>query len=101
MTNKHSIPRTYFIVCASLILLTLLTVSISFLPLSGIWHMALGLLIALCKATLVVLFFMHALESPRVTWMVIIVACFWLLVLFALTLNDYFTRGMIPFTPGH
>jgi len=29
------------------------------------------------------------------------VACFWLGILLVLTLTDYFTRGIIPFTPGH
>ncbi len=93
--------RTYVIVCALLVLLTFLTVGISFFPIEGRWHLILGLLIALAKATLVVLFFMHVLISPRVTWIVIVVSCFWLLILMALTFTDYATRGMIPFMPGH
>jgi cytochrome c oxidase subunit 4 len=92
---------TYVLVCALLVLLTCLTVGVSFLPLTGVWHLVLGLLIAVTKATLVVLFFMHVIISPRLTWIVIIVACFWLGILFVLTLADYFTRGMVPFTPGH
>jgi cytochrome c oxidase subunit 4 len=92
---------TYIVVCAALILLTCLTVGVSFLPLSGGWHIVIGLLIAVLKATLVVLFFMHVLISPRLTWIVIIVACFWLGILLVLTLSDYITRGMVPFAPGH
>jgi cytochrome c oxidase subunit 4 len=64
-------------------------------------HIVAGLIIAVCKASLVVLFFMHALISPRLTWLVILVACFWLGLLFVLTLSDYFSRGMVPFMPGH
>ena len=60
-----------------------------------------GMAIAVCKASLVVLFFMHVLVSPRLTWVVIAVACFWLAILFMLTMNDYFSRGMLPYTPGH
>ncbi len=44
---------------------------------------------------------MHALLSPRLTWAVIVVSCFWLGILLVLTLTDYFTRGMVPFMPGH
>ncbi len=74
---------------------------ISFLPLPGAWHLVFGLAIALCKGSLVVLFFMRALVSSRLTWIVIAVACFWLGLLVVLTLGDYFSRGLVPFTPGH
>jgi cytochrome c oxidase subunit 4 len=101
MAERTIQVRTYTIVCAVLVLLTVLTVGISFFHLEGGWHIALGLTIAVAKATLVVLFFMQALLSTRVTWLVIIVSCAWLLILLSLTLADYVTRGMMPFTPGH
>jgi caa(3)-type oxidase subunit IV len=95
-------PLTYTIVCIVLVLLTVLTVSVSFMPVQGVWHIVIGLVIGVCKASLVVVFFMHALISPKLTWIVIAVACFWLVVLFfGLTLADYFTRGMLPYAPGH
>jgi cytochrome c oxidase subunit 4 len=93
--------KAYVVVCVLLILLTVLTVAVSFLELPGSLHLFLGLVIAACKATLVVLFFMHVLVSGRLTWMVLAVVCFWLAILFALTLGDYFTRGMVPHMPGH
>jgi cytochrome c oxidase subunit 4 len=99
---EHTIaPRTYVQVCVALILLTFLTVGVSFLPVKGEWHIVIGLIIAVCKASLVILFFMHALYSPRLTWAVILVTSFWLGILLVLTLSDYFTRNMVPFTPGH
>ena len=101
MPERTIAPRTYVTVCALLILLTVLTVAVSFAHLEGVWHVVCGLAIALCKASLVVLFFMHALISSRVTWIVIAVACFWLGVLLVLGLTDYFSRGMVPFMPGH
>lgn len=101
MAERTIAPSTYWIVCAVLILLTVLTVAVSFAHLEGVWHIVAGLVIAACKASLVVLFFMHALVSPRLTWIVIVVACFWVGLLFVLTLTDYFSRDMIPFTPGH
>jgi cytochrome c oxidase subunit 4 len=101
MAERVLSPVGYTAICVVLILLTILTVSVSFIPLPGIWHIVIGLLIGTCKATLVVLFFMHALYSSKVTWIVILTAAFWLGILFVLTLSDYFTREMIPHTPGH
>jgi cytochrome c oxidase subunit 4 len=94
MTHAPLSPRTYLLVCAVLVLLTFATLGVSLAPLPGSWHLALGFTIALLKAALVVLFFMHALHSSAVTRIVIAVATFWLLLLFALTLCDYFTREL-------
>ena len=91
----------YVAVCAALIVLTIGTVGVSFLPLAGEWHIAIGLGFAILKASLVVLIFMHALRSSRLTWVVISVAGFWLGLLFVLTLTDYLSRGLVPYMPGH
>ena len=101
MAERTISPRTYVIVCIILVLFTVLTVSVSFIPLPGAWHIVAGLLIGLCKASLVVLVFMHALISSRVTWLVIAVSAFWIGLLVVLTLCDYFTRGLVPYMPGH
>ena len=94
--------RLYVIVLVALLVLTALTMGISLFPLSGRWHTVLGLSIAIVKAALVVLFFMHVVFSPRLTWMVIAVTIFWLVgVLGVLSLTDYLTRGLLPFMPGH
>jgi cytochrome c oxidase subunit 4 len=101
MTERLLSVRTYASVLTALLMLTVLTVGISFIPLAGHWHVAAGLSIAALKGGLVVLFFMHALDSPKLTWAVIAMAVFWLLILTGLTFSDYFTRGMIPGMPGH
>jgi cytochrome c oxidase subunit 4 len=101
MAEKVIAPTTYVVVCAVLIVLTVVTVGISFLHIEGLWHIVLGLTVALCKASLVVLFFMHVIISDRLTWAVVLVSCFWLGILFVLTLSDYFSRGIIPMMPGH
>jgi cytochrome c oxidase subunit 4 len=93
--------RIYVIVCVTLIVLTVLTVGLSFFHLGGVGHLVAGLTIAACKATLVILFFMHVLISSRVTWIVVMVSFFWLGILLVLTLGDYFSRNLVPFTPGH
>ena len=52
-----------------------------------------ALAIAVFKATLVVLFFMHVKYSTRLTWAVVVGSVFWLGILLALTLADYLTRA--------
>jgi cytochrome c oxidase subunit 4 len=89
-------PRTYLIVWVALIALTATTVGVTFLPL-GHWHTSIGLAIAVGKASLVVLFFMHALHSPRLTWMVIGGAILWLSIMLSLTLADYLSRNWVTF----
>ncbi|HEY2762030.1 MAG TPA: cytochrome C oxidase subunit IV family protein [Pirellulales bacterium] len=93
--------RVYVVVLTALIALTFLTVGISFIPLSSMWHVSLGLMIGSIKATLVALIFMHVIHSPRLTWIVIAVALLWLLILVSLTFTDYLTRGLVPGMPGH
>ena len=102
MSERLLSPAAYFTVLIVLMLLTILTVGLSFLPSSGAMRLVAGQGIAVVKASLVVLFFMHALRSPMQTRAVIVVSVFWLIVVLAgLTLSDYLTRGMIPHLPGH
>jgi cytochrome c oxidase subunit 4 len=102
MSERLLSPAAYLVVLIVLMGLTILTVGLSFVPSSGLMRIAAGQSIAVVKASLVVLFFMHALGSPAQTRAVIVVTVFWLVaVLAALTFSDYFTRGMIPNLPGH
>jgi cytochrome c oxidase subunit 4 len=48
--------------------------------------------IAVFKALLVVLVFMHVRYSPKLTWAVAIGSIFWLGILLVLTMADYLTR---------
>ena len=101
MAEQMIRARTHVVVCVALVALTVLTVGLSFVHVPPTWHVAIGLLIAACKASLVVLIFMHVLVSPRIVWTVLIAVGFWLGLLMVLTLTDYLTRGMIPIAPGH
>jgi cytochrome c oxidase subunit 4 len=89
-------PRTYFLVFAALIALTVLTVGLSFLDL-GPWHLAVGIAIGVAKALLVVLFFMHVLYSSRLTWIVIIAGLFWTAILIGGVVSDYLTRSWLVY----
>jgi cytochrome c oxidase subunit 4 len=89
----HILPkRIYYTIFAILMLCTYLTVQIAFLDL-GPFNIIAALAIAVFKATLVVLFFMHVKYSTRLTWAVVLGAVFWLGILLTLTMGDYVTRG--------
>jgi cytochrome c oxidase subunit 4 len=94
-------PAALVVVLLSLLALTGLTVGVSFLHLPAAWHLGLGLAIASLKAGLVLLFFMHVIESAPATRAVIVVAFFWLVgILLALTLTDYTTRDTAAARPS-
>jgi cytochrome c oxidase subunit 4 len=82
----------YFGVFFALMIFTVLTVWISTVNL-GVLNTPVALGIAVVKATLVILFFMHVIHSTRLTWVVIVGSFLWLGVLFVLTFADYLTRA--------
>jgi len=69
-----------------------LTVVAAFYDFPGPLNAVVALTIAVIKATLVVLYFMHVRYSGRLIWLVIGSAIFWLAIMFALTISDYWTR---------
>jgi cytochrome c oxidase subunit 4 len=90
---EHILPkRVYYTIFLILMLCTYLTVQIAFLDLGRINTVA-ALVIAVFKATLVVLFFMHVKYSTRLTWVVVLGGIFWLGIMLVLTMGDYLTRG--------
>jgi cytochrome c oxidase subunit 4 len=92
-TEQHVLPtRVYYTIFAILMLCTFITVQVAFFDL-GRLNIVAALTIAVFKAVLVVLFFMHVRYSSRLTWLVVIGAVFWLAILLALTAGDYVTRG--------
>jgi cytochrome c oxidase subunit IV len=91
-TEDHVIPKTiYYTIFGILMLCTYLTVQIAFFDLGELNTIA-ALGIAVLKATLVVLFFMHVKYSTRLTWAVVAGSIFWFGILLTLTMSDYLTR---------
>ena len=83
---------------ALMLLLTATTAAVASIDLGpGNTVVALG--IAVFKAALVVLFFMHLKYGPRLMYTVLLGGLFWLCILLALTLSDFMTRGWIPSLP--
>jgi cytochrome c oxidase subunit 4 len=95
MSHTTSV-RTYAFVLGGLLMLTALTTAVAFVNL-GPFNAPVALAIAVAKATLVVLVFMHVRESTRLTIAVIVSALVWMAILVGLTLNDYLTRRFLTF----
>jgi len=93
---KHHIAtiRTNVLVFVALLALLFATVGAAYLPM-GPLHFPAAMLIAAAKAVLIVLFFMHALYSHRLTLVVCVAALLWLGIMIGLTLNDYASRGWL------
>ena len=93
MSEQHIVPKsTYYLIFTALMVGTGLTVAAAFVDM-GALNNVVAMTIAVTKATLVVLFFMHVKYSPKLTWLVVISSVFWLLLLLFMTLGDYLTRG--------
>src|SRR5258707_15692024 len=95
--SEHIVyPRVYVTVFLVLLVGTGLTVLAAFQDFPGPLNAVVALTIAVIKATLVVLYFMHVRYSSRLIWLVIAAALFWLAIMFALTISDYSTRAWLP-----
>jgi len=98
MTEPITPTKTYLLVCGALLVLTVATVALSFLNL-GAWNTLIALGIAVCKAVLITLFFMHARFSRGITRLVIFASVLWLSILLVGTMDDILTRGWLD-VPG-
>jgi cytochrome c oxidase subunit IV len=95
--SSHIAPKSlYYTIFTALMVCTALTVWVAFIDL-GPLNTPLALAIAIFKATLVVLFFMHVKYSPKLTWLVVVGSLFWLSILLVMTFGDYMTRGWRTF----
>ena len=84
----------YFLVFGTLAVLTAVTVGVAYLDLGAMNNVAM-LGIAITKATLVVLFFMHAWYGPRLNLILAAGGVAWLVILIAFALSDYLTRVIV------
>jgi len=94
MSEHVTSPKVYITIFLALMVLTAITILVAFLDLGPLNDIA-ALGIAITKACLVVLFFMHVRHSSPFTKLVVVSGFVWLAFLITLTLADYFTRGWI------
>lgn len=93
--SGHIAPKSlYYWIFFALIGLTVLTVLVTYVDL-GQANLLVAMGIAVAKATLVVLFFMHVWWSERLVKVTVITSLGFLAILFAFSLADYFTRGLL------
>ena len=91
--TDHILPRSLYLgIFAVLMVLTMVTVGVAYVNL-GQLNIVVALTVAIIKATLVVLYFMHVRYGSRLTWVFIGAGVFWLLILLTFLLTDYSSRG--------
>ena len=96
----HISPKgAYYGIFAALMVLTAITVGVAFVNL-GAFNFPVAIGIAITKATLVILFFMHAKYSSKLTQLFVGMSFFFLLILLTLTLTDYMSRGLKTYPGG-
>ncbi|QQS48458.1 MAG: cytochrome C oxidase subunit IV family protein [Acidobacteriota bacterium] len=99
-TEHHIVPiKVYVAVFLALMVFTAITVAVASFPLENIWgplNIIVALTVAVIKATLVILYFMHVRYSSRLTQVIIVAGIFWLIILLAFTLADYAARSGWP-----
>ena len=94
-THSHPTPGLYFLILVALVVGTCLTWGIAFIDL-GIWNPVVALTIAVIKAVLVILFFMHVFYSNKLTKLTVAAGFFWLMIMITMSLSDYLTRTFLP-----
>lgn len=94
MTEPVVSRKTYLFTWLGLLALTLLTTLISFLDL-GPFSMVIAVAIAVAKASLIVLFFMHAFYEFKLVRVIVAGGIIWFLILTGLTMNAYISRGWL------
>ena len=94
MSEHVTSPTVYIAIFLALMVLTAVTVWVAFQDL-GPLNDIVALTIAVSKASLVILYFMHVRYSTPLTKLVVVSGFLWLIFLIAITLSDYLTRGWI------
>lgn len=95
MSEHHVVPvKLYIAVFGALMVLTAITVAVAFVDLGALNNVVM-LGVAITKATLVVMYFMHVKYSTRLIPLCAAGGFFWLLIMFGITMSDYLSRGWL------
>ncbi len=98
--SGHIVPvKIYLAIFAILIVLTGVTVGVAFADL-GLMNIVVALTIAVFRATLVILYFMHVRYESRLSWVFVGAGFFWLAILIVFTLSDVLTRDWLAVPVG-
>ena len=91
--------RTYYIVFAALMALLVVTVGAAFIPWGSRIGIVVAMAVAIVKAVLVVMYFMHVKGSSGLTKVFVVAGLAWLAILMGITLADYHTRHWLTDNP--
>lgn len=87
----HPGASRYFLGFAALVLLTGLTFALSTVDL-GAWSLVVALAIAITKASIIALFFMHLVDHQGASRLVLVIAVLFVAILSSLVVADALTR---------
>ncbi len=97
--QHHIVPKSvYFAVFITLIAMTWVTAWVSTVDL-GRLNIFVALSIAIFKASLVILFFMHVKYGTKLTKFTVLAGLYWLVLLLFIAMCDLWTRGWMG-VPG-
>jgi cytochrome c oxidase subunit 4 len=98
--HSHISPTKFYIqIFVALVLLTLLTIGVSYVHL-GKLNLIVAILISTTKASLVVTFFMHLKYDNRFNALMFLGSLLFIGVFFAYTINDTDYRGIVDSAQG-
>ena len=98
--SGHVSPKSvYYAIFGALMAFTIITVEVARHNF-GVLNFPIAIGIAITKATLVILFFMHAKYSSTLTKLFVGTAFFFLSILLGLTMTDYLSRGQHTYFGG-
>lgn len=101
MSEVHLSLKSYFGIYLLLLIGLVATVGVAYVPL-GPANLFVVMTIAVAKAVLVVLYFMHVATTARLNRVAIGAGLVWLSILLVIILSDYLTRHWIPTrAPAH
>ena len=90
--SGHIAPKSmYYGIFLALMVLTIVTYAVTFVNL-GEFNLAVAMIIAITKASLVILFFMHVYWSPKIIKVSVGMSFFFLLIMLMMVMSDYLSR---------
>ncbi|MCB0165780.1 MAG: cytochrome C oxidase subunit IV family protein [Anaerolineae bacterium] len=93
--SHHITPiSTYLMVFAGLMVLLAITLYVGYADF-GAFDKTVTLVVAVVKATLIILFFMHLRHSSGLVWIFGTLGFFFLIIMLLIALGDYAARGTI------
>ena len=99
MSEQIISTRVYYSIYIALLVLLALTIRVAYVHL-GYLNVVAAMTIAVLKAVLIILYFMHIRYSSRLTWVFAGAGFFWLGILLVLSMTDFLTRGWLPLPSG-